>query len=234
VGVKAGGKLFEADAIISSADYHFTEMNLLPPEARSYPESYWEKKTMAPSCLLYYVGLNKKLNTKVHHSLFFDVPFDQHGKEIYKEPKWPTNPLFYVSCASQTDSSTAPPGFENLVFLIPVAAGLEGDGPALRENYFRHIARRMEEHTGESILDAVIVNKSWSVGDFESAYNSYRGNAYGLANTLSQTAIFRPAIQSKKLKNLFYAGQLTVPGPGVPPCIISGEVTVKQLIKQSS
>lgn len=200
-GVDANSKVFEADALISTADYHFTEMQLLPPAARTYTELYWEKKTMAPSCLLYYVGLNKKLKTKAHHSLFFDVPFDQHGKEIYKDPKWPTNPLFYVSCSSETDPHTAPPGFENLVFLIPVAAGLTGDNEVLRDNYFRHIVRRMEEHTGESILDAVIVKKSWSVSDFVSAYNSYRGNAYGLANTLSQTAVFRPAIRSKKLED---------------------------------
>jgi phytoene desaturase len=219
--------------VISTADYHYTETVLLPRDSRSYSDSYWEKKTMAPSCLLYYVGLNKKLGNLAHHSLFFDVPFELHGKEIYKDPKWPSEPLFYVSSASQTDPKAAPPGFENLVFLIPVASGLGGDTEALRDNYFRHIVKRMEARIGEPILDSIVVKRSWSISDFASAYNSFKGNAYGLANTLRQTAFLRPSCQSKKVKNLFYAGQLTVPGPGVPPCIISGEVSVKQLVSQS-
>lgn len=223
--------IYEADAVISGADYHFTETNLLPEAARSYSDTYWQKKVMAPSCLLYYVGLNKKLKNPVHHSLFFDVPFDQHGREIYKKPGWPTEPLFYVSVSSATDSTVAPSGYENIVFLIPVAAGLSGDDDATREKYFKMIVRRMEKHLGESILDAVVYQKSYSVSDFVKDYNSFRGNAYGLANTLWQTAIFRPSCQSKKVKNLFYTGQLTVPGPGVPPSLISGEVVAKQVVK---
>jgi phytoene desaturase len=222
---------YQPDAVISGADYHFTETKLLPAAYRNYSDSYWEKKTMAPSCLLYYVGLNKKLKQPVHHSLFFDVPFERHGHEIYKEPQWPSEPLFYVSISSVSDDSVAPPGCEAMVFLVPVASGLEKDTEALRDNYFRLIVKRMEAHTGESILDAVIYKKSYSISDFSADYHSYRGNAYGLANTLAQTAIFRPSCQSKKLKNLFFTGQLTVPGPGVPPSLISGEVVAKQLIK---
>jgi len=222
---------YRADAVISGADYHFTETKLLPEAYRSYSTAYWDKKVMAPSCLLYYVGLDKKLKQPVHHSLFFDVPFDRHGKEIYKDPQWPAEPLFYVSVCSLTDASVAPPGCENIVFLIPVAAGLEGDDEALREKYFQLIAKRMEQHTGESILDAVVYKKAYSVSDFTADYHSFRGNAYGLANTLMQTAIFRPSCQSKKVRNLFYTGQLTVPGPGVPPSLISGEVVAKQVIK---
>lgn len=222
---------YTADAVISGADYHFTETTLLPPAYRSYSASYWDKKVMAPSCLMYYVGLNKKLKKPVHHALFFDVPFDQHGVEIYKDPKWPTEPLFYVSVSSATDPSVAPEGQENIVFLVPVAAGLEEDTAELREKYFQLIARRMEKHLGETILDSVVYKKTFSVSDFVKDYNSFRGNAYGLANTLMQTAIFRPSCQSKKVKNLFYTGQLTVPGPGVPPSLISGEVVAKQVIK---
>ena len=186
---------------------------------------------MAPSCLLFYVGLNRKLKHGTHHSLFFDVPFAQHGKEIYKIPQWPSEPLFYVSVSSVSDDSVAPPDCENLVFLIPVASGLDGDSEELREKYFRMIINRMEKHTGESILDAVVYKKTYSVSDFVHDYNSFRGNAYGLANTLQQTAIFKPSCRSKKVKNLFYTGQGTVPGPGVPPCLISGEVVAKQVIK---
>lgn len=221
----------EAAAVISGADYQFTEKHLLPVQYQSYSDAYWEKKVMAPSCLMYYVGLNKKLKQPIHHSLFFDVSFEEHGIEIYKDPKWPAEPLFYVSVSSLTDESVAPAGHENIVFLIPIAAGLKGDTEELRDKYFQLIAKRMEKHLGESILDSVVYKKTYSVSNFVHDYNSYRGNAYGLANTLWQTAIFRPACQSKKVKNLFYTGQLTVPGPGVPPSLISGEVVAKQLIK---
>jgi len=223
---------YRVDAIISSADYHFTEMKLLPEECRSYSPAYWDKRVMAPSCLIYYIGLNKKLKQSVHHSLFFDVPFEEHGKEIYKTPQWPAEPLFYVSVSSHTDNSVAPPGCENIVFLIPVASGLECDTEKLREKYFQGIAKRMEKHIGESVLDSIVYKKTYSVSDFTNDYNSFKGNAYGLANTLRQTAIFKPACQSKKVKNLFYTGQLTVPGPGVPPSLISGEVVAKQVIKK--
>ena len=232
VTVATDKDLYRTEAVISGADYHHTETRLLPEECRSYSDRFWKKKVMAPSCLLYYVGLNKKLTKCAHHSLFFDVPFEQHGKEIYTNPQWPTEPLFYVSVSSMTDPAMAPAGCDGVVFLIPVAAGLEADTEEKRDHYFRMIAQRMEKHTGENILDAVIYKKSYSVSDFVTDYHSFRGNAYGLANTLMQTAIFRPACESRKVKNLFYTGQLTVPGPGVPPSLISGEVAAKQLIRK--
>jgi phytoene desaturase len=222
---------YVADVVISGADYHFTEKHLLPEIYRSYSEKYWDQKILAPSCLLYYVGVNKKLKNVLHHSLFFDVSFDQHAGEIYSKPQWPSHPLFYVSASSITDTEVAPAGFENLVFLIPVAAGLKDDSEELRTKYFDAIITRFEKHTGQQIKDAIIYKKTFSVSDFARDYNSYKGNAYGLANTLSQTAIFRPSCQSKKVKNLFYTGQFTVPGPGVPPCLISGEVVSKQILK---
>jgi phytoene desaturase len=222
---------YEADAIISGADYQFTESHLLPQQYRTYSEVYWDKKVLAPSCLLYYVGLNKKLDNVLHHSLFFDVPFDQHADEIYAHPQWPKEPLFYLSVSSKTDDTVAPEGCENLVFLIPVASGLQGDTEEVREQYFQKIVRRLEKHTGQSISDAIIFKQTFSVSDFVAEYNSYKGNAYGLANTLRQTAIFRPSCRSKKVKNLFYTGQFTVPGPGVPPSLISGEVVSKEVIK---
>jgi phytoene desaturase len=224
--------MYNADVIISSADYHFTEEKLLPVEYRSYSETYWDKRVMAPSCLLYFVGLNKKLNDITHHSLFFDVLFEQHAKEIYDEPKWPADPLFYVSINSVTDDSVAPAGCDNMVLLIPIASGLQGDDEAIREKYFQQIIQRMEKRTGQTILDSVIYKKTFSVSDFTREYNSFQGNAYGLANTLMQTAVFKPSCKSKKVKNLFYTGQLTVPGPGVPPCLISGEVVANEVIKE--
>lgn len=223
-GVKAGGRIFKAEAVVAGADYHYTETNLLPAEYRTYTEQYWQKRTMAPSCLLYYVGIGKKLPGVAHHTLFFDTPFDRHAAEIYSTKQWPENPLFYVSMTTATDSSQAPEGCENLFFLVPIAAGLEGDTEEVREKYFNLIAERFEQRTGTVIRDAVVYKKSFSVSDFISEYHAFKGNAYGLANTLRQTAVLKPRCRSKKLKNLFYTGQLTVPGPGVPPALISGEL----------
>lgn len=187
---------------------------------------------MAPSCLLYYIGLNRKLKNIQHHSLFFDVDFEKHGKEIYDVPGWPTDPLFYVCAPSVSDDTVAPEGHENLFFLIPIATGLTGDTEALREQYFDKIVKRYEQQIGESIADAIIYKRSYSISDFVNDYNAFKGNAYGLANTLKQTAILKPSLKSNKVKNLFYTGQLTVPGPGVPPSLISGEVVAGEVIKE--
>jgi len=221
----------EADVVVGAADYHFIETKLLAPEDRSYSESYWNKRVMAPSCLLYYVGLNKRLPGILHHSLFFDTDFGVHGKEIYRSREWPSDPLFYVCAPSVTDETVAPAGCENLFFLIPVATGLEGDTEELREKYFRQVLRRYEEQTGTSVEDAIIYKKGYSVSDFMTDYHSFKGNAYGLANTLSQTAVLKPSCRSSKIRNLFYAGQLTVPGPGVPPSLISGEVVAGEVAR---
>ena len=216
-------------AVVSGADYHFTETRLLPFQYQSYSSGYWQKRVMAPSCLMYYVGINKKLKNIRHHSLFFDTSFEAHGNEIYKDPRWPEDPLFYTSIASVTDHGVAPAGCEAMVFLVPVASGLNGDSEELKEKYFHAIVRRMEHHIGESVADSIIYKKMYSPVDFLRDYNSFRGNAYGLANTLRQTSIMKPSCRSRKVKNLFYTGQLTVPGPGVPPSLISGEVVSVEL-----
>ncbi len=222
---------YEADIVVGGADYHFIETKLLPQKYRSYSDEYWENRTMAPSCLLYYVGLNKKLTGLTHHSLYFDTSFAIHGDEIYTNKQWPTNPLFYVGAPSVTDKTVAPEGKENLFLLIPVASGLKGDDETLRDKYFEIIIERMESHLQQSIKSSVIYEKSFAVSDFISEYNAFKGNAYGLANTLLQTAILKPSCKSKKVNNLFFTGQLTVPGPGVPPSLISGEVVAKEVIK---
>jgi phytoene desaturase len=224
-------KVYEADVVVAGADYHHVETEILPKEYRSYSDAYWEKRVMAPGCLIYYVGLNKKVEGILHHTLFFDTSFAVHGDEIYKTKKWPTNPLFYVSAVSVTDLDSAPAGGENLFLLIPVAAGLKNDDEALRDHYFDLIISRMEKHYGQTIRDSIVYKRTYSNSDFINDYHSFKGNAYGLANTLLQTAILKPACRSKKLKNLFYTGQLTVPGPGVPPSLISGEVVAGEVIK---
>ena len=222
---------YDADVVIGAADYHFIETKLLPQNYRSYSDEYWDKRVMAPGCLLYYIGLNKKLKGVLHHSLFFDSDFEIHGKEIYTTKQWPSDPLFYVCTPSVTDETVAPPGHENLFFLIPVAAGLQGDTEELRDAYFEKILERFEKYTGESVKPAIMYKKTYSISNFVNDYNSFKGNAYGLANTLMQTANLKPACRSIKIKNLFYTGQLTVPGPGVPPSLISGEVVAKEIIK---
>lgn len=231
VHVSARDHGMDVDGIIGAADYHHIESALLPESFRNYSSDYWNKKTFAPSCLIFYLGIGKKLPGLLHHNLFFDEDLDQHAIEIYDTKVWPAKPLFYVCAPSVTDASVAPEGNENLFILMPLAVGLE-DSEILREKYFSLIIKRMEKHIGVNITNDIVYKKSYCVSDFVRDYNSYKGNAYGLANTLSQTANLKPGIQNKKLRNLFYAGQLTVPGPGVPPSIISGQVAAKELIKE--
>lgn len=221
------------DALVSSADYRFTDKVLLDPAHSNYSDNYWEGRKMAPSSLIFYVGVNKKLKGLLHHNLFFDEDFDAHAREIYTTPQWPAKPLFYVSCPSQTDPHTAPEGKENLFILIPIAPGL-ADDKATNDRYFDLVIRRIEGFTGESFKDDVIYRRDFATRDFISEYNSFKGNAYGLANTLSQTAILKPALKNKNVKNLFYTGQLTVPGPGVPPSLISGKLVAEQVKKYLS
>jgi phytoene desaturase len=229
--VQTSNGSFYADVIIGGADYHHVETKLLEPSYRSYSDKYWDTRIMAPGSLLYYVGLKKKLTGIPHHMLFFDVSFEVHGQEIYKTKQWPSNPLFYVSATSVTDNSVAPEGGENLFFLIPAAAGLQNDTEELRTNYFNRIVERMEDQIGQSFKEDIVYYKSFAHSNFIEDYHAFKGNAYGLANTLTQTAVLKPALRSKKVSNLFFTGQLTVPGPGVPPSLISGEVVAKEIVK---
>ncbi len=229
-GLIVNNKRVEYDAVIASADYHHVEENLLDKEYRNYDENYWSKKTFAPSCLIFYLGVSKEIKNLVHHTLFFEEDLEQHSIDIYKDPKWPAKPLFYACCTSKSDNTVMPAGHENLFLLMPLAPGLE-DTEHLRKKYFNKMIERLEYHTGEDIKGFVDYEKSYCIKDFISDYNSYKGNAYGLANTLLQTANLKPKIINKKVSNLFYTGQLTVPGPGVPPALISGKVASELVLK---
>ncbi len=229
VGLKINEQIIDTDLVLSGADYAHTE-TLLPTVNRQYSDAYWSKKIFAPSCLLFYIGLNKKLVNVSHHNLFFDSDFEQHAVSIYDTPEWPANPLFYARFPSVSDASFSPEGKEALTFLMPIAANLSDD-EATREKYFNIIIDRFEKVTNQKIKDDIIFCKSYCVSDFKQDYNSYGGNAYGLANTLKQTAFMRPKIKSSKVKNLFFTGQLTVPGPGVPPALISGKLAAGLIIK---
>ena len=229
-GLTVGNKSYDSDIVISGADYHHSE-KLLDKRYRQYTESFWNKKTFAPSSLLFYIGFNKKLKGVEHHNLFFDTDFEKHAQEIYDNPQWPHDPLFYANFPSSTDQSMAPKGCESGFFLIPIAPGLV-DTPELREQYFDIIMNRFERITRQEVKNSIIFKESFCVNDFVSEYNSYKGNAYGMANTLSQTAFLRPGLKSKKVKNLYFTGQLTVPGPGVPPALISGKLVSELIMNQ--
>ena len=231
VGVSSKGETYKADVIVSGADYHHSE-SLLDKQYRQYAESYWESKIFAPSSLLFYIGFDTKLKNIEHHNLFFDTDFELHAKEIYDNPKWPTKPLFYANFPSVTDESMAPEDCETGFFLVPIAPDLE-DTEELRTQYLEMILKRFEKRTGQKIINNIIFKESFCVNDFIERYNSYKGNAYGMANTLTQTAFLRPNLRSKKVKDLYFTGQLTVPGPGVPPSLISGKLVSELIIKDN-
>ncbi|MBX5439737.1 MAG: phytoene desaturase [Thermoflavifilum sp.] len=235
-GQKATGVLtaageYPADAVLATADYHHVEQELLPDKFRQYSETYWQRRQLSPSCLLYYIGLNRRLTGLQHHNLFFDTDFATHAHDIYTHPRWPEQPLFYLCAPSLTDPSVAPPGGENLFVLIPVAAGLEGDEAARRETYLQQVMHRISQRLGTDVFNAISYCKTFGPEDFVHRYHAYRGNAYGLANTLRQTAVLKPRMRSSRVENLFFAGQLTAPGPGMPPAIISGEIAAKLITK---
>jgi phytoene desaturase len=224
-------KTYDADYVICSGDYHHFDQNIVDEKFRNYSESYWDKRVLAPSSLLFYIGLDKKLKNVLHHCLFFDKDFEKHAEEIYTTPRWPSEPLFYASFTSKSDSSVAPEGHENMFLLMPTAPDLE-DNKIIRERYFDLIISRLEKLTDQNIKDHIVYKKSYAIRDFKKDYHSFKGNAYGLANTLFQTAILKPSLKNKKLKNLFFCGQLTVPGPGVPPSLISGNVVASEVLKR--
>ena len=232
IAIQVNGEIIASDLILSGADYHHTE-TLLDQEHRAYSEKYWDTRVFAPSSLLFYVGFNKKIENISHHALFFDVDFYQHAKDIYDEPQWPKEPLFYANFPSVTDLTAAPAGMESGFFLVPLAPGIN-DTEALREEYFEKIMDRFETLTQQSVKNNIIFKQSFCKNDFVSEYNSYKGNAYGMANTLMQTAFLRPKLKSNKVKNLYFTGQLTVPGPGVPPALISGKLVSELINKQFS
>ncbi|HYG50324.1 MAG TPA: phytoene desaturase family protein, partial [Flavobacteriales bacterium] len=221
-------RTFISDGVIAAADYHHVEKTLLNGKA-NYTDAYWDTRKLAPSCLIFYVGVSKRIKNLLHHNLFFDADFNRHAAAIYDKPEWPEHPLFYVCTPSVTDPAVAPPGCENLFILIPVSTAID-ESDEIKERYFNLVIDRIEKQTGEHFKADILFKKSFAKKEFISAYNAYKGNAYGLANTLRQTAVLKPKIYNKKIHNLFYAGQLTVPGPGVPPALISGEIAASQLM----
>ena len=227
--IQVSGQELSVDNLLISADYHFVEQNILPKEYRSYSEEYWDGRKLAPSCLIYYLGIDEKVPNLLHHNLFFDENLEEHGKQIYSNPSWPDKPLFYVCAPSKTDDSVAPEGKENLFVLIPVAPDLKPEKET-KDRFLEVVLQRIEKQCGVDLTDKISYRRDYCVEDFKTDYNAFKGNAYGLANTLKQTANLKPKITSR-IENLMYCGQLTVPGPGVPPALISGQLAATQIIK---
>lgn len=225
------GRVVEADVVVGGADYHHLEQEVLDKPDRQYDEAYWSSRVMAPSSLVFYLGIKGEMKNVLHHNLFFDADFKRHSEEIYTNPKWPTEPLFYMSVPSVTDAGIAPEGQTNVFILIPIAPDLE-DQDDIRERYFSLVLERIKVLTGEALEDRILYKRSFCIKDFKTDYHSYKGNAYGLANTLSQTAFLKPKMKSRKLENLYFTGQLTVPGPGIPPALISGQIVAKEVMKR--
>lgn len=222
-GVQAGSQTYNADIVISNADYHFTESQLLEVQYRSYTEQYWQKRVLAPSAFILYLGIKGKVAGLKHHTLFFANDWEKHFNEIFDDPQWPDKPSYYVCAPSKTDPTVAPSGHENLFVLVPIASGIE-DTPQIREAFAKKILDHLEDITGEDITKRLVVKKILSLNDYTELYNSYQGSALGLAHTLWQSAFFRPSNVSKKVSGLYYVGQYTTPGIGVPMCLISAQI----------
>ncbi len=226
-GLELDGASVPAEAVVAAADYHHVEQQLLEPDYRRYDESYWSSRVLAPSALIYYLGVRGRVDGLRHHTLFFDEDLDGHARDLYDDQRWPERPLFYVCAPSRTDPSVAPPDCENLFVLVPVAPGLHEENETA-DRYYDLVMERIERQVDQPLRSRVFYRRSYGVRDFQTDYNALRGNAYGLANTLRQTALLKPSMNSPKVANLFFAGQLTVPGPGVPPTLISGQIAAKQ------
>lgn len=235
VGVSLqNGNELRADIVISNADIHHTETQLLDKQHQTKSERYWRSRTMAPSALLMYLGVKGKIPELTHHNLLFSKDWKQNFKEIFNRPRWPKDPSLYVCMPSKTDPSVAPEGHENLFVLVPIAAGLKYDN-ALLESYADKTLKTIEKHMYvKDLRERIVYKKLFSVKDFEERYHSYQGSALGLAHTLKQTAIFRPNNINRKVRSLYYVGAGTNPGIGMPITLISAELMYKRLIGDTS
>lgn len=228
------GQEYYADIVISNADIHHTDTQLLPPEYREYTDAYWQSRTLAPSALILYLGVRGKIPSLTHHNLIFSQDWKKNFDEVFTHPQWPSDPSLYVCAPSVTDTTVAPEGCENLFVLVPIPAGIaysEQELDAQEARILRLIAERMHIPDLESRL---IYKRRFCVKDFAERYNSFQGTALGLAHTLKQTAIFRPNNVHSKVKNLYYVGGNTNPGIGMPICLISAELVVKRLLNDKS
>lgn len=210
------------DKVVANADMHHVETQLLEPEDRTITAEKWARKTMSSSGIIGLIGVKRKLDLR-HHTLFFDAPWEEHLANVYHHQKLSAEPLFYVCAPSVTDSSVAPKGCENLFILIPTPAGVSLS-PEQTDVYIDAAIARIEKATGQQITQHIAIKKSRGPRYFEETFHAYRGNAFGLAHTARQTGPFRPKVQSRKIPDLYYVGQYTNPGTGVPLVVLSGKM----------
>jgi len=228
VGVETEDGPLRADMVVANADYHHVETELLPPEHRQYSERYWRSRVVAPSAFIVYLGLDRRIDALEHHSLFLARDWVKHFNTIFRRPEWPREPSYYVCAPSRTDPVMAPPGCENLFVLVPVAAGLQ-DEDDVRERFEDMILTDLETQIGQGVREHIVLKRTFAHRDFSARYNAFRGTALGLAHTLRQTALFRPRHRSSKVRGLYYTGQYTHPGIGVPMTLISSELVAREL-----
>lgn len=226
-------KVYEADLVIVNADYAWSEMNLLNTDHRTYDEKYWDGRTMAPSAMVIYVGINKKLPQLAHHNIYLADDWEKGFESVFnaKKAAWPESPSYYVNVTSRTDESLAVPGGEALFILLPLAVGLQ-DTPEIKETYYLKMMKHLEGIVGEPLLGHEVTKRIYCVSDFRNDYNAYKGTALGLSHTLTQTAMFRPAHKSKKVDNLYYTGHYNHPGIGMPMVVISSQILAEAIKKK--
>lgn len=240
VTYRAGGgtTTVRADIVVSAADLHHTETTLLPQALQTYPEKYWEKRVPGPSALLLYLGVRGGLPQLEHHTLLFTADWrDNFGRIFGKETSVPSPASLYVCRPSATDDSVAPEGHENVFVLVPIPAdvtigkgGLERGGDARVEELADAVIGQISEWAGiPDLAERIVVRRTYGPQDFAADLNAWRGTSLGPAHILRQSAFFRGSNRSAKVGNLFYAGSSTVPGIGIPMCLISAELVVKML-----
>lgn len=221
---------YEADLVLVNADYAHSEIDLLEDKYQTYDEKYWNKRIMAPSAFVAYVGVDKVVDALDHHNLFLKEDWSTKFDQLFDPEKiaWPDSPSYYVNVPSRTDSTAAPPGSDTLFILIPLATGLE-DTPEKRERLYEQVMDDLEDKIDENIRDHIVVKKIFALDDFKERYNAYKSTALGISHTLRQTALWRPAHKSKKVDNLYYSGQYTHPGIGVPMTLISSQIVAREI-----
>ncbi len=255
VEYSTGGKttFADADIVVSAADLHHTETTLLRPEQQTYPEHYWQKKLAGPSALLLYLGVKGALPELEHHTLLFTREWQKGFDAIFGEnPTVPDPASLYVCKPSGVDPDVAPEGFENLFVLVPIpadptigrgavggagagGAGGDGGGDPRVEALADRVIQQIADWTGiTDLASRITVRRTVAPGDFEHDLNSWKGTALGPAHTLKQSAFFRAGNVSKKVRGLYYVGGSTIPGIGLPMCLISAELIVKRLRADTS
>lgn len=231
-GVETSKENYKAEIVIVNADYPHSELNLLETSNRTYPKKYWDNKLFAPSALVIYIGLSKKIQNLVHHNLYLAGDWNLSFNILYDldDPEWPANVSYYVNVTSKTDPSISPKQGETIFILIPTPENFS-DTTEARELLYKKILQHIEKIIGEEIIGYEKVKRIFGPNDFVEDYNAFKGTSLGLVHTLTQSAIFRPSHRSKKIKNLYYNGHYTHPGIGIPLVLMSSQILSKNLIE---